>query len=107
MKKVLTIIAIMSFNLAMAQQSSVPYITMKSGKMVVSKQDGSFAAIGENVHIRNAGVVSMDGHYTTKEGKVVNVREGDKIYVDGNNLKIQELDQATNKGEGLDKVKSR
>ena len=105
MKKVLTIIAIMSFNLAIAQQSSSPYVTKKGGKMVLSKQDGTFMAIGENIRIKNAGIVSMDGHYTTEKGVVVNVQEGDKIFVDGKKVQIKELDQVK-KGEGLGKEKS-
>jgi hypothetical protein len=58
------------------------HVMIKDGKSVVVK-DGKFMLLEEEMTMPNGVVVMPNGSYTTKEGKTLKLKEGEKMTMDG------------------------
>jgi len=90
MKKVLTILAVLTFNLAIAQSATQTHVTRQDGKLIVVKQDGTTMKVVEDMRIMGGNLITTDGKFHTADGRVVNIDEGDEIYINGS-LKVKAL----------------
>ena len=82
MKRVLTIIALLCVNLAIAQVHTSNYVTRKDGKLLLMKSGNGSIQVGEPIRVVG-GTIAVDGTFTRADGSKVMIEEGDMVFIDG------------------------
>ena len=82
MKRVLTIIALLCVNLAIAQVHTSNFVTRKDGKLLLMKSGNGSIQVGEPIRVVG-GTIATDGTFTRTDGTKVMIEEGDIVYIDG------------------------
>jgi hypothetical protein len=76
MKKILILLAVISFNTAIAQKTSdLYYVTMKNGKMMAGFNETQML-LTKNLTSSDGTVYTTDGFYIKTDGTSVKIQEG-------------------------------
>ena len=84
MKKVFFLLAIsVSTTFAFSQDKGKDYITMKSDGKVYWIRSGKHIRMNIDVPLKNGSVVNYKGNVTAKDGEIIQLKEGDRLLMDG------------------------